>query len=224
LYTINNAHQQAVTAIAATSDSKQIVTGGREGQVRVWRIGPQSQSMIATMKQHKNQVNQISIRSKDDECISASSDGSCIVWDLRRFTRANTLFASTFFKAAVYHPDESQILTTGTDRQLTWWDAHDGSAIRIISGSDSAAVNTLDISPDGVSIASGGADCSLRVWHYDEGSVHFTGKGHSDGINKVRISPDQQTIISVGSEGAIFLWQHRQPSPSSLPDGHTQEE
>jgi hypothetical protein len=31
------------------------------------------------------------------------------------------LFASTQFQAIVYHPDQSQLLTTGTDRKLTYW-------------------------------------------------------------------------------------------------------
>ena len=59
---------------------------------------------------------------------------------MRRFARNNSLFASTFFKAVLYHPDESQLLTTGTDRKITNWDAYDGNAIRIVDGSTSAEV------------------------------------------------------------------------------------
>lgn len=33
MYVINNAHSRGVTAIAATSDCKRIVSGGGEGQV-----------------------------------------------------------------------------------------------------------------------------------------------------------------------------------------------
>lgn len=44
------------------------------------------------------------------------SDVICFV--LQRFVRNNSLFASTFFKAILYHPDESQLLTSGTDRKV----------------------------------------------------------------------------------------------------------
>ena len=47
------------------------------------------------------------------ECISASSDGSCIIWDLCSFKRRSSLLANTFFKSVVYHPDGSQIVTSG---------------------------------------------------------------------------------------------------------------
>jgi WD40 repeat protein len=59
--------------------------------------------------------------------LSACADGSCIIWDLSRFVRLKALFENTFFKAALYHPDESQILTTGTDRKIAYWDAFDGA-------------------------------------------------------------------------------------------------
>lgn len=88
--------------------------------------------------------------------MSASSDGSCITWDLSRFVRNNSLFASTFFKAILYHPDESQLLTTGTDRKLTYWDAYDGQAIRIIEGSETSEMNALAMSSDGELFAAGG--------------------------------------------------------------------
>lgn len=86
--------------------------------VRVWRIGKQSQTLEASMKDHKGAVNCIRVKRADDECVSASSDGSCIIWDLHTFKRRTSLFANTFFKSVVYHPDESQLVTTGTDRKV----------------------------------------------------------------------------------------------------------
>ena len=39
LYAVNDAHNHGVTAIAGTGDCQKIVSGGMEGEVRVWRIG-----------------------------------------------------------------------------------------------------------------------------------------------------------------------------------------
>lgn len=38
-YAINDAHNHGVTALALTGDCEKIVSGGMEGEVRVWRIG-----------------------------------------------------------------------------------------------------------------------------------------------------------------------------------------
>lgn len=61
------------------------------------------------------------VKLDDSECVSASSDGSCIIWDLHTFKRRTSLFANTFFKSVIYHPDESQLVTTGTDRKVRAW-------------------------------------------------------------------------------------------------------
>ena len=206
LYTIHDAHVDGVTAIRGTADCERIVSGGMEGQVRVWRIGPQSQTMVASMKEHKGPVNAIQVRPSGSEFVSASSDGSCIIWDMRRFKRNTSLLASTNFKDILYHPDESQMLTTGTDRKITYWDAFDGQAIRIIDGSDDSEMTCLAISNDGEAFVAGGCDRLVKLYGYDEGFCHYVGEGHSGSICRVKISPDQKTIVSVGAEGGIFTW------------------
>ena len=127
---------------------------------------------------------------------------------LATFHRRAELTANTFFKACAYHPDESQIVTTGTDRKVSWWEAFDGSAIRVVDGSETAEINSLDVSSDGTQVVTGGGDKDIKVWGYDEGACFHVGKGHSGAVTKVKFTPDGQKIVTVGSEGAIFIWQN----------------
>jgi WD40 repeat protein len=133
--------------------------------------------MVASMKEHKGPVNSIALRANDSECVSASSDGSAIIWDLTRFTRSGALTANTFFKACAYHPDESQVVTGGTDRKVTWWDSFDGQAIRVLDGSESAEINSLDISTDGEMIVTGGGTRRSRCGGTTRGSASASGRG-----------------------------------------------
>ena len=71
----------------------------------------------------------IIINSRNDRAISASADGSCIEWDIKNYTRIACMFETTMFKQLVYHPDESQILTTGTNKKITYWDLIDCAEI-----------------------------------------------------------------------------------------------
>jgi WD40 repeat protein len=206
MYAINDAHRDAVTAIACTSDCRRIVSGGAAGQVRIWAIGQNTQKMVASMKEHKGRVNSVQINSDDTECVSASADGSCIVWSLERFVRNSCLFASTQFKAILYHPDQSQLLTTGSDRKLTYWDVVDGNPIRIVDGSQTDPINCLAITDDGEKFICGGDEKLVMVWGYDEGFCYNVGVGHSGSVMSTAISPDQKTIVTVGDEGAVFLW------------------
>jgi WD40 repeat protein len=116
------------------------------------------------------------------------------------------LFESTMFKQLVYHPDESQLLTCGSDRKITYWDCFDGQAIRMLDGSDTGELNTLAITEAGEHFISGGEDKIVKLWDYDEGLCYYRGVGHSGGITKIAIAPNQQFFVSTGSEGGIFVW------------------
>ena len=134
LWTITDAHMGAVSALAFTHGGDKLVTGGRDGRVRTWALG-KAQAMELSFKEHKKEVTCIKVSANDEEAVSSSMDGSCVVWNLRRGTRSSALFASTVFREVLYHPDESQLLTCGSDRKLTYWDAADCTALRVMDGS-----------------------------------------------------------------------------------------
>ena len=76
----------------------------------------------------------------------------------RQMIRMNTLF-----KNVQYHPLEHQLLTTGTDRKLAYWETLDGSVMRELDGSVTGSVNALDVSADGMYFVCGGDDKMVKV-------------------------------------------------------------
>jgi cilia- and flagella-associated protein 52 len=211
-FVIQDAHNDGVTAIAVCASSVtsskdwRLITGGKDGRVRVWRITTSRQTMEASLKEHRGPVNAIQVVKDGSACVSASSDGSCIVWNLETFVRTQAMFASTVFRRILYHPDEAQMLTCGSDRRITYFDAFDGEAIRILEEAAEHELLAMDIEPSGALFVTGGRDGVLKVWHYDNGETVATGKGHSEAINAVKISPDRKEIVTVGAEGAVMIW------------------
>ena len=206
-YCINEAHTNGVTAITSTSDNYKIVSGGMNGEIRVWRITMQSQTMEASLKEHRARVWSIVINSLNDRAISASADGSCIIWDIKAYVRVACMFETTMFKQLVYHPDESQILTTGNNKKITYWDAVDGVEIRMIDGSLEGEVNTLAMAKSGEYFISAGEDKEINIWEYDTAIPKWKGLGHSTTINRVALAPNQEFVISVGMDGSIFMFE-----------------
>ncbi|XP_064180207.1 cilia- and flagella-associated protein 52 [Anguilla rostrata] len=209
---IHNAHSMGVTAIAGTTDCGRILSGGGEGQVRMWQIQQGTHRLIETMKEHKATVTCIKVKSNNKECVTASSDGACIIWDLVRFVRNQMVLANTLFKSVCYHPEEYQIITSGTDRKIGYWEVYDGSPIRELEGSLSGSINGMHISPDGNHFVTGGDEKLVKVWGYAEGEVTHVGVGHSGNITSVRICPHSKCIISSSADGAILRWRYPHPS------------
>ncbi|EAN91138.1 hypothetical protein, conserved [Trypanosoma cruzi] len=217
VFAVNDAHKRegiknmggsssGVTAVCVDSTSEHIISGGADGLVRFWEVRGATCELVASMKEHKATVNAICISKNNLECVSASDDGSCIVWDLVRHVRRDVIYSQTRFRAVEYFVDESQLLTTGTNKTITWWDTVDCGAIREIPGSKTGEVNSLSISTDGRFFVTGGNDRIVKVWGYDEGVCVAVGLAHSCNIQKVRVSPDNKKIVSVGDEGAIMIW------------------
>lgn len=110
------------------------------------------------------------------------------------------------FRGLVLTPDNSQILTTGSNKKITYWDLIDEQDLRSVDGALDGGLTTLDIFESGEHFVSAGEDKEVKIWTYDECDVVYSGVGHSKTINKVRIAPNQQFIVSVAEDGSIYFW------------------
>nr|CAD7267986.1 unnamed protein product [Timema shepardi] len=142
----------------------------------------------------------------DTSVVSASMDGSCIIWDIVRMVRQQILFANTQFMCARYCPTGVQVLTAGTDRRIGYWEVYDGSLVRELEGSTASGLNALDVNPKGDLIVTGGNDQVIKLWKYMEGVSTHVGLGHAGIITAVTFSPDNRYIVSVSADGGIFRW------------------
>ncbi|KAL7509707.1 hypothetical protein ACHAXN_011948 [Cyclotella atomus] len=209
-FIIPDAHSEGVKSLAICNQDEHgktwhLVSGGRDGRVRYWKINEKHQTMVHSIKEHRGEVNALVCNNDGSQVASASSDGSCIIWDLQKGVRIHALYEPTVFNAIRYHPDESQYLSGSANNKIGFWDAYDGMPIRFITGGESD-ITCLDVQYNGTYFVSGGADKMINVWNYDNGKIEASGKGHSGKINKVVFSPDQKSIVSVGEEGGIFIW------------------
>ncbi|KAL1517593.1 hypothetical protein ABEB36_001334 [Hypothenemus hampei] len=220
MYAILHAHNKGVSALETTSHGRMLISGGCEGQVRLWDVSPYKQQLICTLKEHKGPVSAIHVNFSDTEAASASTDGTCIIWDLKRQCRRQILFAKTLFLCIKYFPNGVQILTGGSDRKVAYWEVLDGSLVRELEGSPTGIINSLDISPNGEYFVTGGNDQIIKLWKYQEGMTTHIGMGHAAVITAVRFSADGKFIVSASAAGTIFVWEcpesNKKPQPDEL--------
>ena len=53
--------------MACTSDSRSLISGGGEGEVRVWEVKDTTQYLKEALKEHKGAITCIKIRKDDSE-------------------------------------------------------------------------------------------------------------------------------------------------------------
>ncbi|XP_055688187.1 cilia- and flagella-associated protein 52 [Lutzomyia longipalpis] len=204
-FAIPNAHNKGCSALAAAALGGLLVSGGLEGQVRVWSVA-RTPTLLGVLKEHTAAVTSVDFNRFDTEVVSASRDGSCIIWDIINFSRKHVLLANTQFTCARYLPSGIQILATGSDRRITYWEVFDASLVRDVEGSLRGSINSLSFAGTGDFFASAGSDQLLRFWDYNLGLPVGLGRGHSAEILVVTCSPCGGFIVTGSADGAVFVW------------------
>ncbi|KAI4499977.1 hypothetical protein M0802_004847 [Mischocyttarus mexicanus] len=202
IFTIHNAHIKAASAVAITADGKRLISGGCDGQVRIWDIKPDVQRLVSILKEHRGPITSLCISSNNEDLISSSTDGTCIIWDIMQ----QVLMGNTMYMAACFSPNGIQILTCGTDRKIAYWETWDGSLVREVEGSTSGSLNCIDINLDGQYFVTGSNDCIVKLWEYHTANVTHIGIGHAAIITACKFSPDGEHVVSVSADGAIIIW------------------
>ncbi|MEH1866510.1 MAG: serine/threonine-protein kinase [Nostoc sp.] len=70
-----------------------------------------------------------------------------------------------------------------------------------------SSVNTLAISPDSHTLASGGDDKNIKLWDLNTQKILASLSGHSQAVKSVAFSPDGQILATASDDKTIKLWQ-----------------
>jgi WD40 repeat protein len=76
--------------------------------------------------------------------------------------------------------------------------------VRTLTG-HSNVIQSVAISPDGKTVASGSSDKTIKIWHLDTGRLLHTLTGHSKCVHSLAITPDGQMLASCGDQ-TVKIW------------------
>lgn len=113
------------------------------------------------------------------------------------------------------HPTLPVLITGHENNYIKFFDMNTGTCtLSMVAHLDS--VTCLDMDPSGLTLASGGHDCSVRYWDYDsekntavcvqEVTAHRKKVLSSEGVLQVKYHPTAPWFCSAGADGAIRLY------------------
>ena len=83
-----------------------------------------------------------------------------------------------------------------------------------------SSVNSVAFSPNGMVLASGSSDRTIKVWHAETSTQIADLKGHPGKVNSVAFSPNGVLLASGASDGTIKVWDLARRSEVSTLEGH----
>ena len=73
------------------------------------------------------------------------------------------LYANTQFSCAKYFPTGVQILATGSDKRVSYWECYDATLVRDVEASTKGPINCISLNETGEHFVSVGSDQVVKV-------------------------------------------------------------
>ncbi|KAL1539291.1 protein JINGUBANG-like [Salvia divinorum] len=170
LQSINKAHDDAINAVAVSSDGL-VYTGSADRKIKVWRREEKKFTAIATLEKHKSAVNALALSGDGSVLFSGSCDRSILVWE-REDSAGHMAVAGALrghAKAILCLINVRDLLMSGSaDRTVRIWQrGFDGRfcCLAVLDGHRSP-VRSIAAAEcgGGVRVFSGCFDGEIRVW------------------------------------------------------------
>lgn len=152
-------------------------------------------------KGQKGIVRRLVVPADEPYFLTASDDGSVIVWDMRTFRIHASLFGHNGGATDAVFFNSETLVTASDSGDAIVWDMSTGNNQVFTAGA--GAVQRLTV--EGALLVSGGRDGTVRVWDITTGRHRVLGK-HRAPVTDVKISPDGRTVVSLDHNHTIHVW------------------
>lgn len=197
-------HTNGVTDVVYTADGSRLVTGDRDGLVKIWDTN--SGAELHTLSGHTADIAKFTFNADDTLLATASADSTARVWDLE--TGEELLILSDHIEWVTgidFSPDGSRLATGDDGGQIRIWDLTTGEELLNLIGHTNF-VNEVVYSPDGTQLISASYDGTIKFWDANNGQEQFTLTDHNDTVFGLAFSPDWALMATESLDNSIKLW------------------
>lgn len=202
------AHTAGIFDIVQLPQTKQIVTAGGDGTVKIWN----TDFLLATqLKNSTKSARVIAVHPKKPEMAVGYSDNHIRVFDTNTFALLHEVEAhSNSVFALDYSPDGKQLLSGGRDAVLKVWEADNGYVPLQTINAHWYHINAIKYNPVGSLFATVSLDKTLKIWDaYTFELLKVMDKpkndGHTTSVNKV-MWVDNNSLITASDDKTAMLW------------------
>jgi WD40 repeat protein len=206
-------HSNSIRSAAFSSDGRRIVTSSLDNTARVWNA--ENGEEVFALKEHGNgfsdNVFSVAFSPDGKRIVTGTSDNISKVRDAATGEVVLLLTGHVgSVQDVVFSRDGKRIGTIEGGGATKVWDAGTGALLLAFKEATS-----IDFSPDGKRIVTGGASISFpkrpventaRIWDATTGQYLLTLQGHQATVFSVAFSPDGWSIVTASADGTAKVW------------------
>ena len=197
-------HKGAILSVGFSPDGNTVITGSRDGTVRLWDVktGMQRQEL----KGYAECICSVAFSPDNNFVLAGTLNGEVCLWDLKARTEPQIFKGHTGAILSVsFSPDGSVALTGSRDGKACLWDVKLGELLLELAG-HTDCIRSVAFSPDSTTVLTGSQDDTACVWDATEGTRLQKLTDHAGGVNSVAFSADGKTILTGSGDKRICLW------------------
>ncbi|MEH1164436.1 hypothetical protein V6V47_03495 [Micromonospora sp. CPCC 205539] len=190
-------------ALAFSSDRRTFVSDSSDNTIKVWDLA--AGRVRARLTGHTAGVIALAVAPDGKTLASSARDGTVRLWDLATGRSRGVLpndREGPWVVSIAFSPD-GQTLAGAGGRAVRLWDVGRQEVRAALPVSNVASV---EFSPDGTRIATGGDDNQVRLWDAGTGQIQAVLPGHTDAVRALAFSPDGRLLASGSADQTIRLW------------------
>ncbi|KAE9385835.1 WD40 repeat-like protein [Gymnopus androsaceus JB14] len=202
-------HDSEVLAIAFSPDENWLVTGSKNGKVRLWNLDTEQVEGVVILC-HTNRVNSVDVSSDGQYILSASTDCTVHLWSVHTQQEIK-LHKGPIWLFASFSSDGQRVAFGIRGGNIVLWDWNQDKEVHLQNNKeDIPAIIGVEFSPDDRYIASIPQDIpKFQLWDVEtkqEFGSEMPFLQHSAKVYSVAFSPNNKYIVSSCKNGTIKIW------------------
>ena len=193
----------AQRVFAMSGDGQQIVTGNRQGWLRLLQIPAMTE--LAAVRGHTSEIVAGALRSDGRLLVTADRNGTVKLWTCPGLQQQKVLLNYTDApRSLVISPDGSEVAMVAGDGFVRIWDTATGEVEHVLDG-HAEALWSVAFAPDGKTVASAGSS-DIRLWNIGDASRHTVLHQPSQAVRSMAFLPDNVTLVTCGGDALVRFW------------------
>lgn len=198
-----------VQAVAFAPDSQTVISGDKNGRIKVWDASGAGEIKTTSIPKHDTQIRCMAVDNKNNILASGDQKGNIKIWELgvASITEKMTISATSLpINSLAFSPNGKILVSSGDDYTIKLWNAETGEPYDPHERKHSDIVNSVAFSSDGKLIASGDDEGRIKIWSLKSQTAIFVRKEHTSAVTSVVFTRDGK-LISGGKDGKLIKWE-----------------